>query len=107
MSRTRRLKVSVLCLTLVLGASWNLAAAPRETSTPARAAAIGTPWNLLTHLWGSLTSLWEQAGALADPDGKSGIRPTTDAGCSADPNGRCLTQPTTDTGATADPSGGK
>ena len=106
MSRPR-LKVSVLCLTLALGASWNLAAVPRKTSTPVRAAAIGTPWNLLAHLWGSLTSLWGQEGATADPDGKSGTQPTTDAGCTADPNGRCLTQPTTDNGATADPDGGR
>jgi len=101
------LKVSVLCLTLALGASWNLAAAPRKTSTPARASAIGTPWNILVHLWGSLTSLWGQEGATADPNGKSGSRATTDNGCSADPDGRCLTQTTMDAGATADPNGGR
>jgi hypothetical protein len=104
MSRPR-LKVSVLCLTLALGASFSLAATPRKVSAPLRSSEIGAPWSLFAHLWGSLTSLRGQAGATADPNGRSGAQSTKDNGASLDPDGRSGAQSTTDNGASLDPSG--
>jgi hypothetical protein len=40
---------------------------------------------LLSHFWGFLASLWDFAGAIADPLGTP--KPTTDAGSRLDPLG--------------------
>lgn len=60
---------------------------PRSLSVPA----------VLSHLWGSLTSLWAAAGVSADPLGST----TPDVGWSMDPLG----SPMTDVGWSADPLG--
>ncbi len=86
MSRSR-LKVIFLCLLLTLGASWSLSAAPHKPA-PTRASALDSPWDLFAHLWGSLTSLWGQAGATADPNGRGATSPTTDNGATLDPSGK-------------------
>jgi hypothetical protein len=71
-------------------------------------------FNVLAHLWGSLTAGWSEEGCKIDPHGGCAEPPTTDSGCKIDPNGGCAAAqgeapsppPTPDSGCMLDPHGG-
>jgi hypothetical protein len=94
MSRSRiplAVLVVLLAGTLAAPSVWG---APRQMR-------VGAPSDLITRLWGTLTTLWTDAGCWLDPHG---CMPTPDTGCKIDPHGVCLPSP--DAGCVADPHGG-
>jgi hypothetical protein len=69
-------------------------AAGRASTSPAFSVPSGlAAWDVVSHTWDLLTSVWADNGCDIDPDGRClpGQSATAEAdnGCSADPSGRC------------------
>lgn len=86
---------SIRCTTaalLLLAGLLTPAAVRAEPGTQKSTAALA-PLDLLSRLWGALTSLWGDAGCIIDPNGvcsaRAGAVGQVDAGCILDPDGRC------------------
>jgi hypothetical protein len=91
-SSSLRRKTAVLLLGAVLAAPLVSAASPRTFSAQHTTGPLEA---VLTHLWGTLTSLWGENGCSPDPfggcSGRTTANPpvTPDNGCSLDPYGGC------------------
>jgi len=90
-----RRKVALLLLVAFLAAPWLAAAEP---AAQAGQRGLGAPWDLVAHLWSTLTAAWGEEGCRFDPYGGCAAAATPpepqpeinlDAGCLADPFGGC------------------
>ncbi len=89
-------QAAVLAVLFAFTATW-AAAEPHQADRAHVAPLSLSAHALLSHLWGSLTRLWEAAGARIDPLGST----APDEGSCPDPLG----SPMTDAGARLDPLG--
>lgn len=106
-----RRKVVLLLVTALL------ASAPSWAAPWSLKADFSSPLDLLSRLWGTLTSVWSETGCHIDPHGGCASSETppadqVDTGCQIDPNG-CpaaqAEQPSADEvdeGCQIDPNGG-
>jgi hypothetical protein len=104
MSRASRFAfAAAVCLVLAAPPCW--AAGPR---------ALPSAPDFTTRLWSLITSLWSDAGCIADPNGGCANQQAEppavqlDEGCIIDPHGVCGSQQVeqVDEGCIADPNGG-
>ncbi|HBL29251.1 MAG TPA: hypothetical protein DD490_20665 [Acidobacteria bacterium] len=117
-STSFRRTVVLLVLAAFLAAPWLAAAEPAARAAQRN---LGSPWDVITQLWSTLTATWDEAGCWADPyGGCAATKPEPepalilDEGCRADPYGGCAAdsaapepEPATlDAGCLADPYGG-
>lgn len=102
--------------TFVLGVILTLSAQAAWAGPNRAGNASGSAWDLVTHLWTTVTASWSEVGCWLDPNGSCGTSqappPDTEVGCWIDPHGSCGTAqappppPELEVGCIIDPHGG-